>query len=110
MIEPMIKSDISLSWNKILELTQQFKQLTGDSLWLKASELAASRHQTITQHFQQYPVGPETAEFYVQHLNDFMHKEDALKQQALKARKIAMKESIAISTNKKAIKAYNTQT
>ena len=110
MIESTSKSDIGLSWNKILQLTEQFKQLTDDSLWPEASALAALRHKTITLHFQQYPVGPATAEFYVKHLNNFMHREELLKKQAIKARKLAMKEGMIINTNKKAIKAYNTQT
>lgn len=109
MIEPIDQTDIGVSWYKILQLTEQFKQLTDEGLWPEASALAVLRHKTITQHFQQYPVGPATAEFYVQHLNNFMHQEELLKQQAIKARKMAMKEGMIINTNKKAINAYNTQ-
>ncbi len=102
----MNNNDIVTSWNHILELTKNFKQLTGNNSWLEASELATLRHKSITQHFATFPVGPETAEFYFKNLSDFMKTEETLQKEATTARKEAMKAGASINKNKTAIKAY----
>lgn len=97
---------IESSWNGILQQTNNFKQAIDENRWQIAAELAATRHQTIQKHFKNFPVGPETADFYQKHLSTFMQQEESYRHEAQRARKQAMREGLVISNNKKAISAY----
>ncbi|MEE8058017.1 MAG: hypothetical protein V3T17_09290 [Pseudomonadales bacterium] len=99
-------SNLEKSWQQILVSTQTLEQSAAQEDWPLVAELAASRHQLITQHFKLYPVGPNTAEFYQKHLSSFLIKEEQLQKLAIEARKASMKASIKFNTNKKAVSAY----
>lgn len=93
-------------WQQVLDSTKHLEHAANEQDWEHVAELAAKRHSLITQHFDIHPVGPDTAEFYQQHLSSFLAKEEQLQQLAATARKAAMKASLKLHSNKKAVNAY----
>jgi hypothetical protein len=102
----MNSNNVEKSWQNILCATRTIEQASAEEHWAQVAELAANRHRMITEHFGRYPVGPNTAEFYQQHLSQFLMKEERLQQLASEARKASMKAGIKLNSNKKALNAY----
>ena len=102
----MTLKNIENSWQLIVNNTMLLEQNAADENWAVVSELAANRHQSISKHFECFPVGPDTAEFYQHHLSHFLKKEESLQKLTLEARKTAIKASIQLTNNKKAMNVY----
>lgn len=94
------------SWAVIAEVGQQMQQLATDNDWLRIADLARLRHESVTVHFQHYPVSPGNAEFYQIHLNSFFQQEQQLKQVVDSARKNVLKDISHLGHNRRAINAY----
>lgn len=99
-------TDIASNWKNLLQISSQLRDLASQEDWQGVAELAISRHRDVTEHFQRYPVGPETAIFYSIHLSEFMKGEEEIQVTALAARRRIMKEGADISRGKKAINSY----
>lgn len=97
---------IEQSWQNILSLTQAMEQQAAEQNWEVVAEQAAERHNVIQQHFQQFSVGPDTAEFYYHRLSQFLQQENQLQQLAANAKKQVLKQNLNIINNKKAAGAY----
>lgn len=94
------------SWSSILESSRAIELLAADEDWKKVTELASNRHQAIRQHFENFPVGPETANFYSIELSGFIAREDKLQEVVKKARKEALKSGTIINNRKKLLRSY----
>ena len=97
---------IEKSWGQILDVTRQIESLAGKEEWATVSKLATDRHLRINKHFAEFPVGPETASFYSQELNNFIVKEEALKNVVKQARKETLREGTIINNRKKLVNSY----
>ena len=99
-------AEIQQSWAHIVSLSDQLMSLADQQEWLAMVEQAAERHNAVQQHFEQFPVGPETAAYYVDKLNGFMTQEQQLQNLAREARKFVMKQGADIQLGKKMTSAY----
>lgn len=72
------QTTIEHSWNAIvcasLEVMASIKE--GDGLELIDEVL--KRHQLLDEHFARFPIGPDNAGFYHQHLSTFLEMENAI--------------------------------
>ncbi|WP_101759934.1 hypothetical protein [Oceanicoccus sp. KOV_DT_Chl] len=103
-------TSIESSWIKIKSLTDEMISNSSREDWLGVSETAKQRHKLITLHFSNHPVGPDTAEFYQQHLNELMQNEAGLQSLITAARKKSMKENSFINNRKRIQTAYRQST
>ncbi len=99
-------TDIDSSWKNLLQLSNAMMEHANDENWQVVSELAIERHQSLVSHFELFPVGPQTAEYYYTKLNDFMSNEQSLQSIATKARKKMMKDGAQRQQGKRAAAAY----
>lgn len=97
---------LEAGWQAINDLGQQMHQLAIDEQWSSIAELAMQRHQTVLTHFGRFPVSPENAEFYTQHLSTFLQQEEQLKQLVESARKKAIRGISSINQGRRAVSAY----
>jgi hypothetical protein len=103
----MIKlMDKDASWKTILDYSEKMMQLASEENWNEVANIAVERHQTVNEHFQRYPVGPETADYYYLKLNDFLTNEKELQAIATNARKQVMKHGVNFQQGQKASLAY----
>ena len=94
------------NWHCISDMGQQMRQLAANEDWSNIAELAQSRHQLVTEHFQCFPVGPSNAEFYKLHINHFFQQEQILTDLVDSARKNVLRDVSHVSHNRRAINAY----
>jgi len=94
------------SWNNIIEMTSSIEGLAAESKWQDIATIATQRHKDITTHFQDFPVGPETAQFYSKHLSHFLEKEEILQELVKSARKEVLKAGTIINNRKKLSASY----
>lgn len=97
---------IQSSWNVVEALTAAMKSSAKAHDWLDVIEQAASRHHLVVAHFEQFPVGPENAEFYRQRLSTMLEGEQNLQSLVRDARKSLMSEGALISHGHRAVGAY----
>lgn len=94
------------SWESIAAMGQQMQQLADDNNWPRIAELARLRHESVTGHFQHFPVSPGNAEFYQSHLHSFFQQEQQLKRVVDSARKNVLKDVNHHNHSRRAINAY----
>lgn len=97
---------LETSWQTIADLGQQMHQLARDEDWSGIAALAIQRHQQVTAHFQAFPVSPEKAHFYKQHLSVFLQQEQQLKALVQQARQKTIKGLASINQGRRAVSAY----
>jgi hypothetical protein len=97
------------SWFAIEALSRSMRDAAGREDWLQVVELAASRHRNLLYHFQQFPVGPENAGFYQEHLTRMLDGERELQALALDARRRVMRDGAAANHSRRAVGAYLAQ-
>jgi hypothetical protein len=95
------------SWQHIEGLTKSIMTLAKKQDWPEVNELAIKRHQAVLKHFDDFPVGPETAEFYNDHLSRFLTQEAHITALATDARKKVMQQGLALQQSQKAVSAYH---
>ena len=95
-----------LSWAALMHQTRAMRAAARAADWPAVAELAGTRHQALLEHFERFPVGPETAVFYERHLNLLLEQERELKTLAVTARREVMKQGLDASRNRRAVKAY----
>lgn len=98
--------DIEKSWNSILAASSEIESLAATENWQEVSELARNRHGKIQRHFDTFPVGPKTADFYSVELSGFIAREDKLQELVRQARKETLKSGIIINNRKKLANSY----
>jgi hypothetical protein len=69
-------------------------------------ELAAARHRRVVEHFESFPVGPDTADYYRQRLSNMLKNEESLQLLVRDARKSLMREGLTIRHGHQAVGAY----
>jgi hypothetical protein len=102
----MTATTLHHSWETIAGMGQTMQQLANDSDWPGIADLARRRHESVTLHFQRYPVSPDNAEFYHQHLHHFFQQEQLLNEIVNCARKNVLKDANLFGHNRRAISAY----
>ncbi|MFA7553471.1 MAG: hypothetical protein WCY88_04405 [Spongiibacteraceae bacterium] len=102
--------DKDASWEHIIELSDSMQKDAAQEDWHAVATAAVTRHQLVNQHFEQFPVGPATAEYYFSRLNTFLANEQKLQQLAKLARKNIMRYGVEMQQGKKASKAYLSST
>ena len=98
--------DKDSSWNQIQDLSSTMQQYAAVADWQAVATAATARHQLVSQHFERFPVGPGTAEYYYTRLNDFLANEHELQHLAKIARKKIMQHGVDMQQGKKARLAY----
>ncbi|MCP3907259.1 MAG: flagellar protein FliT [Oceanicoccus sp.] len=106
----MNTNSIDHSWEIIEARTNAMEDAAKQEDWETIAHLAVERHLLITSHFNQFPVGPDTASFYQPRLANFLDSESELQVCAQSARKQLMKDGLIRSTGKKAVNAYKNHT
>jgi hypothetical protein len=102
----MKSTPIGQSWQNILSITQTMEQSATSEDWHAVANSASKRHKMIKHHFTLFVVGPDTAEFYYQHLSQFLCKEEQLQTLASNAQKQVLKQNLTLVSNKRAASAY----
>lgn len=102
-------SPLEQSWQHLVEQSQQLRHAVDQEDWSRAGEVASARHNALLNHFEHYPVGPDTADFYHTHLAALLTEEPQLHALAVQARREAMKQGLEVSHNRRAINAYTRQ-
>lgn len=102
----MSAQQLETSWNNIISMTSNIETLATESKWEEIASIATQRHKDITNHFQTYPVGPQTAQFYSKHLSNFLEKEEVLQALVKNARKETLKAGTIINNRKKLSASY----
>lgn len=100
---------IEESWQQIEAINRSMHAAADAEEWQDVVECAATRHQRLLEHFQNFPVGPQYAEFYQQRLTAMLDGENKLQTLARDARKRVMGESVAINKTRRAVGAYLAQ-
>lgn len=104
---PSTSSDpIDISWGAIEAVTVEMKESAETLDWLTVVEQAARRHNLVLAHFEQFPVGPQNADFYRDRLSAMLTGEQALQELVREARKTLMSEGAAMQLNKRMVSAY----
>jgi hypothetical protein len=98
--------NVEESWFAIEALSRSMRDAASSEEWLQVVELAASRHRNLLHHFQRFPVGPENAGFYQDHLTRMLDGERELQALALDARRRVMREGAVANHNRRAVGAY----
>jgi hypothetical protein len=101
-----LDTTIESSWADIDAVTQSIRAAAVAEDWLSVTEMAIARHQQIIEHFQHYPVGPQSAPFYQHHLSEMLKSEKDLQALALDARTRVMRDGISLHHNRRALGAY----
>ena len=97
---------IESSWATVAAMTSAMKSAADLRQWPEIVGQAAARHRHLMAHFEQFPVGPATAEFYRQRLGELLSGEQALQDLVRNARKSLMSEGLAINHGNRAVGAY----
>ena len=102
----MTTSTLANSWSQILELTRAIEELARQEAWESVVNLTRERHSSVLDHFQTFPVGPETAGFYMEKLHQFLASEERLNLVANAARDNTIKAIQSLNHNRQAINTY----
>ena len=102
----MSNSTLTGSWHALIGHCTALREAVTAQDWMRASEMAEQRHASLLAHFEQFPVGPETAEFYQHHLAHLLADEPQLNALAVQARREVMKQGLAFNHNRRAVSAY----
>lgn len=97
------------SWSMVETLSQQIYRAADNEEWQQVLELATQRHEQLTSHFAQFPVGPDNALFYYEHLPALLVSEQRLQATTLAARKAVMRDGLTSSRTQRAIGNYLNQ-
>lgn len=100
---------VAQSWSAIQQFTENMQHAAQDAEWARVLELATERHVELLAHFEKFPVGPDNAEFYQQHLHAMLLGEQQLQAITTEARKAVMRDGLISSRNHRAVGAYLTQ-
>lgn len=110
MSDPTVNpATVEESWQSIEALNASMREAAGEEQWPTVVELAVTRHRNLLLHFERFPVGPATADFYAEHLNRMLEGERQLQALALDARKRVMRDGAGASYNRRAVGAYLAQ-
>jgi len=101
-----MSQDIESNWNAMLATTAAMHDAATEAKWEQVLELASRRHQALLEHFARFPVGPDNAAFYREHINDMLRSEQELQELAQSARKQVMRSAVASNQNHRAVGAY----
>lgn len=66
------------SWWKLLDSGEKIIALCDARRWTQARQLLAARENLSQQHFQRFPVGPATKQFYHQRIAHLFDLEQSL--------------------------------
>jgi hypothetical protein len=102
------QQNLDLSWSQILQCSKTLEQVADECAWENVASLAQQRHQLVVEHFSRFPVGPDTADFYMHHLNAFMNHEARLNTLIANAREQTVKDINQFTHQRKAVNAYQT--
>lgn len=100
------KLSIEISWQDIEAMNQSIHAAANAEEWQQVVECAADRHQRLLAHFEDFPVGPQYANFYQQRLTEMLTGERQLQALATNARKRVMSDGVVINKNRRALGAY----
>jgi hypothetical protein len=79
------------SWQKLLSSSQSIVELAHQQQWRKITQVVIQRRRIIDKHFEKFPVGTETADFYSSKLSAFFEIENHIEALARQARSIAFR-------------------
>lgn len=99
-------SPIELSWLAIEQLTKTLHATATQKSWREVLDQAATRHKSLLQHFEKYPIGPENAVFYRASLSKLLDGENKLSELVRDARKSLMAEGATATHQHRAMGAY----
>lgn len=99
--------NLSESWSNVIAITQEIESMASDQLWESMIDVVKKRHQLVLDHFQRFPVSPETAEFYTENLSTFMQHEENLQFLVKQARSETMQIVNQFNHNRQAVSAYH---
>lgn len=102
----MTDSALTDSWQSLVEHSSALRSAVERQDWMQASEMAERRHASLLQHFERFPVSPETAGFYQEHLARLLADEPQLNALAVQARREVMKQGLTFNHNRRAVSAY----
>jgi hypothetical protein len=110
MMPNELRHDYNLneSWATIIAISQEIELLASQESWESVVDSAKQRHQAVVTHFNRFPVGPDNAVFYMEHLNSFMQNEERLQIIVNKARMETMQAISEFNKNRQAAQAYQT--
>lgn len=97
------------SWSEVEDLSQQIYRAADDEDWQRVLELSTRRHEHLLAHFAQFPVGPDNAAFYYEHLPTLLASEQRLQSMTVAARKAVLRDGLISSHNQRAIGTYLNQ-
>lgn len=100
---------VTQSWSVIQQFTETMQHAAQEAEWPRVLELATQRHERLMSHFEKFPVGPDNAEFYHQHLHAMLNGEQQLQAITTEARKAVMRDGLISTRNQRAVGAYLTQ-
>ena len=107
--QPLTPADaVHQSWQNLCELTAAMRTGAAAEEWEQVVELAGARHHAVLDHFERFPVGPETAAFYHGRLTDMLRGEQELQAIAVAARRELMRRSVVSRQSHRAVGAYLT--
>lgn len=66
------------SWWKLLDSGEKIIKLCETRSWFQASRLLATRETLSQQHFQRYPIGPTTRNYYQDRLCELFDLEETI--------------------------------
>jgi hypothetical protein len=96
------------SWSAVEQMTASLFSAADTCDWQHVLTLAKERHQQVLDHFNCFPVGPDTASFYQERLTQLLNNERDLQQLATAARREVMREGLITNQNNRAVSAYLT--
>lgn len=94
-------------WQRILQLSEQLKSEFEQQNWQQLDELNAERQQKLEAFFAT-PVSAEEAEAIAGQIQQIIHDDQHLMQQARKQQLQLVDEAKTMSSNRQAINAYKT--
>lgn len=102
----MPDTEIEISWKTLESINESIHVAARASDWLDVLEIATKRHAILQDHFRNYPVGPDNAEFYRQRMDRLLHSEAELQKAVRNARKLLMSEGLETQHKQRALGAY----
>lgn len=94
-------------WQAILQLSEQLKTEFDNENWQQMNELNAERQQKLEAYFAT-PVSAEEAEAIAGQIQQIIHDDQRLMQQAREQQLKLVDEAKTMSSNRQAINAYKT--
>ncbi len=108
MIKPMpLEMEMfTSSWNDIKTIGSGIFESARNEDWNSTLELAKRRHERLLEHFNEFPINPETSWRYKTIIEEMISAENQLQQIISKARIKLSVESKRIHNQKTGISAY----